>query len=135
MKDYATVIDVKTASVEAVYQEDFYALTPAVTSHEYQQGKAYFIGARLEDQFQRDFYEGLITDLSLSPVFPVQHGKGVSVQARQDQDNDYIFVMNFTEEKQLVTFDQSVKDIMTGDILSGDLTMEKYEVRIVVNTH
>ncbi|MEC1792670.1 beta-galactosidase GanA [Bacillus vallismortis] len=135
MKDYATVIDVKTASVEAVYQEDFYARTPAVTSHQYQRGKAYFIGARLEDQFHRDFYEGLITDLSLSPVFPVRHGKGVSVQARQDQGNDYIFVMNFTEEKQLVTFDQSVKDMMTGEILSGDLTMEKYEVRIVVNKH
>ncbi|MCY8282349.1 Beta-galactosidase C-terminal domain, partial [Bacillus inaquosorum] len=72
---------------------------------------------------------------SLSPVFPVRHGKGVSVQVRQDQDHDYVFIMNFTEEKQLVTFDQSVKDMITGEILSGDLTMEKYEVRIVVNTH
>lgn len=135
MKDYATVIELKAATAEGVYQDDFYAHTPAVTSHQYEQGKAYFIGARLEDQFHRDFYQDLIKELSLSPVFPVKHGKGVSVQARQDQHNDYIFIMNFTEQQQLVSFDKRVKDIVTGEMLSGDLILEKYEVRIVVNSH
>lgn len=131
LKDYATVIDINTATIEGLYQDDFYANTPAVTSHPYKKGKSYYIGARLDDQFHRDFYDDLITDLSLEPNLQVKHGKGVSVQVRHDQENDFMFVMNFTEEQQPVTFESSVKDMVTGEEIMGDVTLEKYEVKIV----
>jgi beta-galactosidase len=131
LKDYATIIKVGKAKVEASYEDDFYAGTPAVTSHEYQGGKAYYIGGRLEDQFQRDFYQELINDLSLEPAFKVNHGLGVSVQVRQSVQSDYVFVMNFTEEKQPITIETPVTDHLTGEELSGEITLEKYEVRIL----
>ena len=131
LKDYATVIDLHTANVEGSYLEDFYANTPAVTSHSFEEGTTYYIGARLEDQFHRDFYTGLIDELSLKPVVPVKHAQGVSVQARQDENNDYVFVMNFTEQQQPVTFESTVKDVVTGEELNGEVMLEKYEVRIV----
>ncbi len=131
LKDYATVLERDTANVEGIYEDDFYAETPAVTSHSYKKGKTYYIGGRLEDQFHRDFYQGLIESLSLEPVFPVKHGRGVSVQVRQAPQKDYVFVMNFTEEKQNVTFESSVKDLLTGEEVVGNVTLEKYEVRIV----
>ncbi len=134
VKDYATVIDLNTANADGIYQEDFYVNTPAITSHSYKKGKSYYIGARLEDQFHRDFYDNLIKELALEPVFNVKHGKGVSVQVRQDQNNDYIFMMNFTEENQPVTFNSPVIDLVTGEELAGGITLEKYEVRIVKNT-
>lgn len=131
LHDYATVIEMNTATAEGVYQQDFYANTPAVTSHPYKKGKAYYIGARLDEVFHRHFYQDLIKELSLEPVLPVKHGKGVSVQARQDDHNDYVFVMNFTEESQPITFHSPVIDMVTGEELIGDLTLEKYEVRVV----
>lgn len=131
LKDYATIIELNKATVEGQYEEDFYASTPAVTSNKYEQGQAYYIGGRLEDQFHRDFYQELIDKLELKPVFSVKHGKGVSVQVRQAPESDYIFVMNFTEEKQPVTFESQVIDLLTGEEIVGDLTIEKYEVRIV----
>ncbi|WP_311774043.1 beta-galactosidase [Metabacillus elymi] len=131
LKDYATVIESNTANIEGVYQDDFYANTPAITSHQYESGKSYYIGARLDDQFHQDFYSELIKDLSLEPVFPVTHGKGVSVQVRQAPEHDYIFVMNFTEEKQQVSFETKVTDMVTGEDLTGEITLDKYEVRIV----
>jgi beta-galactosidase len=131
LKDYATIIKVGKATVEATYEDDFYEGTPAVTSHEYQGGKAYYIGGRLEDQFQRDFYQELIHDLSLEPAFKVKHEQGVSVQVRQAVESDYIFVMNFTEEKQHITIESPVTDHLTGEELSGEITLEKYEVRIL----
>jgi beta-galactosidase len=85
----------------------------------------------LDDQFHQDFYSELIKDLSLEAVFPVTHGKGVSVQVRQAPEHDYIFVMNFTEEKQQVGFETKVTDMVTGEELTGEITLDKYEVRIV----
>jgi len=131
LKDYATILELDTAVAEGRYQDDFYAGTPAVTSHSYEKGKTYYIGARLDDSFHRDFYQSLLKELSLEPAASVQHGKGVSVQVRQAPDTDYLFVMNFTEKKQPVTFDSAVRDMVTGEELTGEVLLEKYEVRIV----
>jgi beta-galactosidase len=134
LKDYATIIELNTAKVEGLYEDDFYANTPAVTSHQFEKGQAYYIGGRLEDQFHRDFYQELIDQLSLEPVASVRHGRGVSVQVRQAPEKDFIFVMNFTEEKQPVAFESLVTDVITGEEITGELTLEKYEVRIVGKT-
>lgn len=131
LKDYATVIDVQSANIEGVYKQDFYANTPAITSHQYEKGKTYYIGGRMNDDFHRDFYVHLINELNLEPAANVKHGKGVSVQVRQAPDKDYIFVMNFTEEEQVVSFDSPVTDLVTGEKLLGETTLEVYGVRIV----
>ncbi|WP_251548685.1 beta-galactosidase [Neobacillus muris] len=131
LKDYATVIEVNGANVEGVYEDDFYANTPALTSHSYGQGKAYYIGGRLEDDFQRDFYQELIDELVLESASDVKHGRGVSVQARHASEKDYLFLMNFTEQSQPVSLGSAVTDALTGEQLTGDLLLEKYEVRIV----
>lgn len=131
LKDYATVIELTNAKVEGLYEEDFYANTPAITSHHYKNGKTYYIGGRLEDAFQRDFYETLIEELSLTPPSSVKHEKGVSVQVRSSAQSDYIFVMNFTEQKQPVLFESLVIDMITGEELVGEVELSKYEVRIV----
>jgi beta-galactosidase len=134
LKDYATIIELNTANAEGLYEDDFYANTPAVTSHQFENGQTYYIGGRLEDQFHRDFYQELINQLSLEPVASVKHGQGVSVQVRQAPEKDFIFVMNFTEEKQPVVFESLVTDLITGEEITGELTLEKYEVRIVEKT-
>jgi len=131
LKDYATIIKLLTAKVEGHYEDDYYAGTPAITSNQFEKGKTYYIGGRLDSQFQRDFYQELINGLSLEPVYTVKHGKGVSVQARQGPESDYIFVMNFTEEKQLVSFESLVKDLVTGEEVIGEVTLERYEARVV----
>lgn len=131
VKDYATIVEIASAETEGVYQEDFYQNTPAVTSHSYKNGKTYYIGARMNETFQRDFYQELIDELALKPVMEIKHKPGVSVQARQGEDADYIFVMNFTEESQPVEFESEVKDLINGETISGEVTLPKYGVRVV----
>lgn len=134
LKDYATIIDVKGATVEGSYDQDFYAGTPAVTSHSFGKGKAYYIGGRLEHSFHEEFYSGLMEELSIKPVVSVKHEKGVSVQVRQDHEKNYIFVMNFTERQQMIFFDQPVRDVITKEELKGQVELGIYEVKIVDET-
>src|SRR5690606_26935396 len=115
LKDYATVLELNTSNSEGFYKDDFYANTPAITSHSYEKGKTYYIGARLDAEFHFDFYSRLIEDLSLQPAFSVKHGKGVSVQTRQDKEHDYVFIMNFTEERQTITLPSKGTDLLSGD--------------------
>ncbi|MCP8969857.1 beta-galactosidase [Ectobacillus ponti] len=131
LKDYATVLDLHTAQAEGFYQEDFYADTPAITSHPFEKGKTYYIGGRLEESFHRDFYQALIEELSIASPSDVRHGEGVSVQVRRAPECDYLFVMNFTEEQQPVVFASAVTDLVTDEELSGEVMLKRYEARVV----
>lgn len=73
----------------------------------------------------------MISELSLAPVFAVQHEEGVSVQVRQSEEKDFIFIMNFTEVDQQITLETTVKDTATEKELAGEITLAKYEVKIV----
>src|SRR5699024_8187569 len=129
-QDYATIIDMKGAKVEGMYIEDFYANTPAVTSHSYKDGKAFYVGARLDKTFHEAFYNTLIEDLDLEGDLPVKSGKSVSIQVRRDNENDYIFIMNFTEKTQIINFEKEVEDMITGEQLKGEIKKEKKGVRV-----
>lgn len=120
----------KGAKVEGMYIEDFYANTPAVTSHSYKDGKAFYVGARLDKTFHEAFYNTLIEDLDLEGDLPVKSGKSVSIQVRRDNENDYIFIMNFTEKTQIINFEKEVEDMITGEQLKGEIELEKYGVRV-----
>lgn len=130
--DYATVLSVDSADVLAHYEADFYKGTPAVTKNQFGEGTAYYIGARMEADFQRDFYAELIEELDLKAVLAVDHGRGVSVQSRQiSEDTHYVFIMNFTEEEQAITVQNLVTDVRTKEELVGDMTLAPYEARVV----
>lgn len=131
VKDYATIINLQTATKEGQYKQDFYADTSAVTKHSYGKGCAYYIGARLEDTFHEAFYEKIIEELSLKLEAVIDHGKGVSVQCRYDDEHEYIFIMNFTEEKQVVTIPNSMKNLLSGENEEGEIILNVYETRVL----
>jgi len=135
LKDYATILETKGAEAIGVYEEDFYADTPALTRHVFGNGQAFYIGARLEDEFHRHFYSELTHQLLIKPAVNIIHETGVSVQIRRAPDCAYVFVMNFTEKEQTVQFREKAIDLLSGEVLIGELTLEKYGVRILKIRH
>ena len=134
MKHYATVLDLLEAESLGEYEKDFYKGTPAITKNDYGSGKAYFIGARLEDDFQADFYKNLVEKLKIEPILSIQGNPKVSVQGRQiDEKRDLVFIMNFSEEEQKIHLKEEVIDFEKGKSLIGELTLSPYEVKIVMN--
>src|SRR5699024_2851150 len=102
-KDYGTGIEIERAKPGACYQEDYYKNQPAVRSNEWGEGKAYYIGAWLERAFQDDFYGQLIEDLNLKAIVDADAPASVSIQGRRiDESTNLVFVMNFSEESQVV---------------------------------
>src|SRR5699024_11536900 len=113
-----------------MYKEDIYTNTPSVNSHYYKDGKAFYVGSRLDKMFHEAFYNTIIEDLYLEGDLPVKSGKSVSIQVRRDNENDYIFIMNFTEKTQIINFEKEVEDMITGEQLKGEIELEKYGVRV-----
>lgn len=131
VRDYATVLKLLEAESLGSYEEDFYKDTPALTKNTYEKGQAFYIGARLSDDFHRVFYNELIKTHDLKPALEAKHNRGVSIQARKAEGKQTIFIMNFTEESQTLLLLEEVTDCLTDEVLGGALELAPYETRVV----
>ena len=112
--DYCTIIEAKEAEVLAKYEEDFYKNTPAIPKNNLEKGKAYFIGARTNQEFLSKFYDKIVKDLDINEVEDFISECGISIQIRENEDAKYYFVMNFTEEEKNIEIKGSYIDLILG---------------------
>jgi beta-galactosidase len=129
------LIHLEGARSLAAYKEDFYKGRPALTVNDFSKGKAYYIASRNEEQFNDMFYGELIEELGLKKVIDTELPYGVTAQMRTDGENDYIFVMNFTQEEKTVELDEKKYiDLLKGETSDRKLTVPGYGVKILKRT-
>ena len=130
--DMCDLIHLEGASGLGDYQEDFYAGQAALTSNQYGDGKAYYIGFRNNKDFEKDFYNYLIEDLDLKKILMNEVPKGISVQTRYDEKNTFIFIMNFNKVKTTVLIDEKPGyEMINSQKVSKEITLSPYSVAII----
>ncbi|MDF2922339.1 MAG: beta-galactosidase [Paenibacillaceae bacterium] len=106
------LIHAETAEVLGVYRSDFYAGRPALTVNRLGQGQAYYLATRAADPFYKDFYGVLAANAGVKRALATELPDGVSAQARTDGETEFVFLMNFSGQSQLVTLDgQQYRDV------------------------
>ena len=128
-----SVIHAEGAEVLATYGSDYYAGQPAVTVHNYGDGKAYYIASCNDEAFLGDFYGRLIGDLGLTGALDAELPEGVTAQERTDGDKRFVFLMNFTPDERTVDLGAAkFTDVLTGKAASGRITLPPYGVRVLL---
>jgi len=83
-------------------------------------------------QFNDLFNGKLIEELGLKKVVDTELPYGITAQMRTDGENDFIFVMNFTQEEKTVELDeQKYIDLLEGETSNRKLTVPGYGVKIL----
>ena len=129
--DYCTIIEAKEAEVLAKYEEDFYKNTPAITKNNLEKGKAYFIGARTNQEFLSKFYDEIVKDLHINEVEDFISEGGISIQIRENKDAKYYFIMNFTEEEKNIGIKGSYLNLISGKMMERLNLMKPYDVYVL----
>lgn len=109
----------ETARVQAVYVDDFYRGRPALTVNDFGSGRAWYIAAHTGLDFLKAFYEAAMKEAGVVPLVK-NIPYGMSVTERYDEDNRYIFVMNFLNKPLFVNLPKGI-DLLTGKLV-GNLT-------------
>lgn len=98
------LIHAEGAQVLATYGADFYAGRPALTCNAFGDGEAYYIAARAGADFMQAFYGALAKKLKLRRALAAELPAGVTAQVRVCDDEEFLFLLNFSRQEQCVRF-------------------------------
>lgn len=131
VRDYCNVLALSEAKVIANYESDFYKGTPAITKNKYNKGTSYYLGARTKSDFLEVFYDDIVKDLDLDEIKDFEASEGVSIQTRENDENKYYFIMNFTEEDKEISINNNYENLITSEIISGKKVLKPYETLVL----
>lgn len=130
-RDYAERIHLRGAEALGIYKSDFYKGEPALTKNSFGKGNAYYLGTRLEDDFLKSFYCSLCHDLGIEGALPSLPA-GISTTLREDGENRFLFVLNFTSNEQKVDLgSMQGRNLLTAVEVEHQLNLEGYGIAVI----
>lgn len=127
--DYCETLINCRGKVLAKYASDFYQDTPAVVEHEYGAGKGYYPACRTDYDFLEKFYEKITANLI--PEFPVKKfSSNISIQVRENKDQKYYFVQNFSDKSEQIKVDGELEDLLEKKIDRGEVVLNPFGSKI-----
>ncbi|MGP3222005.1 beta-galactosidase [Lactobacillus paragasseri] len=127
--DYCETLINCRGKVLAKYASDFYQDTPAVVEHEYGAGKGYYLACRTDYDFLEKFYEKITANLI--PEFPVKKfSSNISIQVRENKDQKYYFVQNFSDKSEQIKVDGELEDLLEKKIDRGEVVLNPFGSKI-----
>lgn len=126
-------IHAETADVLAHFTSDMFTGKPMLTRNTHGKGCAYYIAARTEVEFNRAFYRALVAQHHIqTPLDVIPYG--VSVTTREDDDYQYLFMMNLLSDQRVI---QSPKgqwvNMNNGETIGHEIILSEYQVAVIKN--
>ncbi|WP_136604201.1 beta-galactosidase [Paenibacillus dokdonensis] len=130
--DLCELIHTEGAEILAEYRDDFYAGRPALTVHSFGEGKAYYLATRAQEPFYEDFYGRVIEQAGIDRVLETDLPRGVTAQLRADEENEYVFLLNFSEEEQEIQLtDTRLMNMSNKKTESGSVILPVHGVKVL----
>jgi beta-galactosidase len=131
LKELCERIIPSTANILSVYNEDFYAGEPVLCENDFGKGKAYYLAARAEQDFNNNFYKEIVQLARVKPSLNADLPIGVTAGLRYSDKKEFIFVQNYNSTKVEFTLKENLADLENGDKVNGAMYLEGYETRIL----
>jgi beta-galactosidase len=113
----------------AEYTSDYYAGSGALICNDCGKGKAFYYGSAFTEEAVTVFLKNL--DLISPYEGIVSLPDTMEVAVRKKDDKRYMFVLNYCAQAGEVTFDQTVKNLYTGQDISGTFVIDGYGTLVV----
>lgn len=118
------------AKVIARYETSYYAGKPALVENRVGEGRVFFLGG----VFSPEATAMLLDYAGVKPVWADALCIPEEVEAvlrRNDQGEEYLFLLNYKAREMEVTFRKDCESLFTGDTLAGAVKLPAYGVEVV----
>lgn len=127
--DFLNIED-KAVTIEAIYENDFYAGRAAITSCKTGKGKAVYFGVAGCEELISSYLDDLLKEHRIAFL---QLPEKVFIIRRVSCDVSYTFILNMGYKEQEVNSDIQGIDVITGKTINGLMTIKPLEILIVEN--
>lgn len=129
VKDYCELIKLTGAEVLGTYESDFYAGMPAVTVHSYGNGKAYYIGTRMEEEDLIKFFTPIWSECGIKEK---ELPEGVEYLTRTAEDGStFDFYVNYNATPVTVQLAKDGTNLLNGEAVSGKVEILPFNAVVV----
>ena len=129
VKDYCELIKLTGAEVLGTYESDFYAGMPAVTVHSYGNGKAYYIGTRMEETDLIKFFTQIWSECGIKEK---ELPEGVEYLTRTAEDGStFDFYVNYNAMPVTVQLSKDGTNLLNGEAVSGKVEILPFNAVVV----
>jgi beta-galactosidase len=126
---WCDIIEPKGCQVLATYAKDFYGGRPAITLHEYGQGKAIYIGTTSHQFFYYDLIVWLRQLCGLFPLLKVPDT--VEVSMRQKEKTKIYFLLNHQNSPVRISFFKPMHDFLSGKTFTGNYDLPPHGILVL----
>lgn len=129
VKNYCELIKLTGAEVLGTYESDFYAGMPAVTVHSYGNGKAYYIGTRMEEEDLIKFFTQIWSECGIKEK---ELPEGVEYLTRTAEDGStFDFYVNYNAMPVTVQLSKDGTNLLNGEAVSGKVEILPFNAVVV----
>ena len=124
------VLHLEGAKALASYEEDFYAGMPAASKNTYGKGTTYYIATQFEEEGLAKILDQAVQEAGVSSVIPEE--TGLEVVTRVSDTTRFYFVMNFTDEEQILPESLTgKKDMISQKMTEHGMKLKKWDVLLL----
>ena len=118
---WVDVLVSRGAEVLARYGSGYYAGQPAVTRHRIGDGEALYVGTIADQAFLDRLVQWVCQEQQIQS--PLASPPGVEVTLRESDGGQFVFVLNGTQEDQVIDTGDGGDDMIGGGTVSGNVTV------------
>lgn len=128
---WCDVLHLEGAQALAVFDEDFYAGSPALTEHHFGEGRAFYVATRPEDGLIEALVALLADELQLASSFTAP--AEVEITQRHSQGHTYTFLLNHSADPAEVSLPTPMYDVLTKTLHEETIELPGKEVAILID--
>ena len=123
------ILHLEGAEALAVYGEDFYQGTPAVTCNAFGKGRVYYVATQMAPEGLNRVLDEAVQAADVSPV--AAPCSGLEIVRRRNEKHVFTFVMNLTKETHVLPEELAGHtDLLTGQKAEKGRVMQSFDVLI-----
>jgi beta-galactosidase len=126
---WCDIIEPKGCQVVGTYAKDFYAGKPAVTTNQFGNGRAIYIGTMSHQQFYYDVVNWLRNLCNLHPLLKVPDT--IEVSMREKDGQRIFFLLNHQSSPVRLHFYKPMHDFLSGNTFTGSYDLPPHGVLVL----
>lgn len=106
------IIHTEGAEILSEYENDFYAGSPAITKNKFGDGSAYYLGTKSDGRFNKTIFKEIFDMNGIVPL--VSADDMVEATVRENENGEFLFLLNHSDDKKAATVPKAGTDIISG---------------------